>query len=278
MAKRKQAIAVKDQSSEIDAFLGKTFGGRTGTEDMDSSDITIPRIKVAQAMSEEVKAGDMKEGDIFLNITGEVLAKAGEALDVVILLYSKEYMLWADRKDTAHEGIMARARSIRIDGRLVYGWDKPNQTFETKIDGRTKVKWHTEQYLVPEEGLDSWGSQIPGDTDSGKAATVHHNYIVALPGFENLVAAFSLSKSQVKRAKDLNATLSMGSLPLCARQFTVVTEQEKNDHGSFANIRFRPNGRVESLEALKAYADIQIGFEGTDWRVDDAQESEEKAF
>lgn len=277
MAKRKQ-VAVKDQSSEIDTFLKKTFGGRTGTEDMDSSDITIPRIKIAQAMSEEVKAGDMKEGDIFLNITGEVLAESGEALDVIILLYSKQYLLWADRKDPSKEGIMARARSIRIDGRLVYGWDKPNQTFETKIGGLTKVKWKTDDYLVPEEGLDAWGSQVPGDADSGKAATVHHDYIVVLPKFDNMVAAFSLSKSQVKRAKDLNTALKMGNLPLCARKFTVITEQEKNDHGSFANIRFRPNGRVEDITALEAYANIQLGFEDTDWKVDDAQESNEQAF
>ena len=38
--------------------------------------------------------------------------------------------------------------------------------------------------------------------DSGIAATAHHNYIVSLPSAGGLLAAFSLSKSQAKKAKD----------------------------------------------------------------------------
>jgi hypothetical protein len=207
----------------------------------------------------------VKEGDLFLNITGEVLAEAGKPLPFVPLVVGKEYILWRDRKDGG--GIFARARRTETPQGIRYVWDKPNQSFEHKLDGKMKVTWKTGK-CVEEDGLGDWGSEVPGDKESKIAATAHHNIIVALPTHGNLIAAFSLSKSQAKRAKDFNAMLKLSDAPIFARQFTVTTEEETSDENRYMNVRMKPNGFVADKAAFEAYKSMALGFEGVNVTVD----------
>jgi hypothetical protein len=236
-------VAVKVDNS-VPAFLQGT-DGYTGAEGIDKTDITIPQIKLGQAMSSEVKEGSVNEGDLFLNVTGEVLAEAGAPLRFIPIAGTKEYLLWRDRN---HEGggIMARAKKskqLTADGDPLYIWDKPGETFKNKVKGVVDVEWTTEaDGLVPETGLDAWGSEIPGEDDSGKAATAHHNYVVCLPDNGNLIAAFSLSRTQVKAANDFNAMLNMATLPIYARLFTVTTFEQTKGGDKWANLKMKPAG------------------------------------
>lgn len=260
------AVAVRKEGAvAVPSFL-EGYKGRTGTEGIDSADITIPRIKVGQAMSDEVKDGTLKEGALFLNITKEVLAEPGKALRFVLLARAKEFILWRPRKDNGG-GILARARAVQGEEGVRYKWDKGNQAFDVKVEGKTKVTWKTKDY-IDQDGLDAWGSEIPGNDESGIAATAHHNYIVVLPDHGNMVAALSLSKSQTKKAKDFNALLKLGgNVPVWARLFDVLTIDEQNDQGKFKNFRFEPAGFVNE-EQFKEYAAMAAGFVGRNVNVD----------
>jgi len=269
MAKSKQSTAVAKVEPKSTALATpdylKGYSGPTGSENIDVKDVTIPRILIGQSMSPEVKAGNVEEGDLFLNITGEVLAKKGVPLPFAPLVVGKEFILWRDRDDGG--GIFARARRTETPEGVIYAWDKPNQSFEHKVGGKVKVKWTTGK-CVEQDGLGDWGSEIPGDKESKIAATAHHNIIVALPTHGDLIAAFSLSKSQSKRAKDFNAMLKLGSAPIFARMFTATTEEEVSGENKYSNVRMLPAGFVPDAASFERYKGMALGFVGVSVTVD----------
>jgi hypothetical protein len=209
----------------------RNYRGPTGAENIDREDITIPRLKIAQAIADEVKNGQLQEGDLYLNVTGEALWSPGDKpLKAVIVAITKEYILWRPRKDGG--GILARAKPVMHNGTKRYQWDKPNQSFDVRIDGKVKVTWKTKRY-IDEDGLGNWGTEIPGNKDSSPAATEHHNYVVVLPDRDNIVAAISMTRSGVKRAKDWNTKIKMrgASTVVHSTQWLIETTDDQNSNG-----------------------------------------------
>lgn len=257
---------VKKDEAQLPDFLRDRVG-YTGAEDIENEDITIPRIKIGQAMSAEVKDGDVEEGDLFLNVTGEILAKAGQPLRFTPIARSKEYILWRDRNFEGG-GILARAKKTAKG----YAWDKPNQAFENRIGGKVKVEWKTGTIIGEDDNLDQWGSEIPGDKDSGIAATAHHNYVVSLPDHDGMIAAFSLARTQTKRAKDLNAMLRMAQLPMYARIFTATTDTEAGDGNTWRNVKFKPVGVVQDKDAFEMFEGMHEHYKGQGFTVDQSDE------
>jgi len=263
----KKAVTKSTAVAKVEDFPSylSDYKGPTGTEGIESDDITIPRIKIGQSMSEEVKSGDIPEGALFLNVSGDVLVGPNDKLPFVLLARSKEYILWNPREDGG--GILARAKPVSTKDGTRYAWDKPNTSFDVKVGGKVKVKWKTGKY-IDEDGLADWGSEIPGDKDSGIAATAHHNFVVALPTHGNLVAALSLSRSGAKKAKDFNALLKLGgNIPIFARVFTISTVDEKNDKGAFKNFAIKPAGFVAKDE-FPVFRSMAEGFLNANFSVD----------
>jgi len=236
-ASNKQEVATVEAGA-LPAYL-REYEGALGTENIAADDVTIPRIKLAQSMSPEVKEGRVAEGALFLNVDGRVLAEPGATLNFIPVAFGTEYILWRDQNDGG--GIFARARRVGNQGK--HFWDKPGETFEHKLRGVMKVKWTTGE-TVEDDGLGEWGSENPADPDSKIAATKHYNYIVYLPDFD-MVAALSLSRSAAKRAKDLNAMLRMGKAPIFARQMTVKSADDVGGDYQFKNYSFNNNGFVD---------------------------------
>lgn len=272
-----QELAKKETGAALPAYLDD-YKGHTGTEDMGADDVAIPRIKLGQALTAEVKDGVVKDGDLFLNVSQEVLAAKGEPLRIIPLVRTKEYILWNPQRG---EGILARAFPVNVNGTTRFEWDQPGAVFDVKVE-KKNVTWELKKY-VDENNMDKWGSAIPGDPDSGIAATLHYNFIVALPDDGNFIAALSLSKTQVKRAKEFNALLKMSSAPIFSRVFTVEATSEKNSEGEFNNLKFKPAGFVESQEEFNQYrmmaesfADRQIVVDQSDG--DSTENDTEEAF
>ena len=267
--------AVVPVDDTVPAFL-QEYKGDLGTEDIASDDVSVPRLKLAQGMSKEVKSGQMSEGDLYVNLTGEVVAAKGEDLRIVVVSSGKEFILWRDRKDGG--GIFTRAHrvEVEIDGeaKVRYLWDNPNETFEHKVQGLIPVKWTTKRY-IEDDGLAEWGSEIPGDKTSGIAATGHHNYVVVLPDFDNMVCALSLSRSQAKRAKDLNGMLKLSTRPAFSRYFTLTSEEESNDDQTYANYRFRPAGLIQEEEQFNFMRELFENFNEQGFKVDQSDAADQ---
>jgi len=94
VTKNSQAIAVSDVPDYI-----KQGGGR-GNENVDMSDMVIPRIEVAQALSKCLKESDpnyiegAKQGDLYNTVTRE---NYGSAIKVVPIVFKKEYLAWREQ-------------------------------------------------------------------------------------------------------------------------------------------------------------------------------------
>jgi len=281
MATKKQendtAVAVVDTKAALPAYLAD-YQGETGAESIDNEDVTIPRIKLGQDMSPEVQAGTVARGALYLNVTGEVLAEPGEALEIVVIVQAKEFILWQDRQFDGG-GILARAKKVLDPNteEFRYAWDKPNQTFENKIKGILPVTWETKTF-VDENGMDRFGSANVDDPDSHPAATAHHNYVVVLPGHDNMVAALSLSNSQVKKAKDLNAMLKMGTTPIFARRFALTTRDDTSKAGDdFKNIDFKPAGFLEDERSFNYTKGLYESFSHKGFTVDQSDSDNTKS-
>jgi hypothetical protein len=298
---RKPGTALATRSDNATALATpdylKGYTGRTGTEDITTDEINIPRLKLGQDMSKEVQGGDVARGDLFLNINGEVVNEAGEKLPFVIIKRYREIILWRPQKDGG--GILDRA-VLQPNGK--FKWLNGPATYKVKIEGKVAVEWTTGVYVedLTVEGQNDekisildWGSEIPGDKESGKAATEHHNYIVVLPTRDCMVSALSLSRTAAPRAKDFNADLKMSSMPLQARLFTVESVDDNRDGNDFKNYKFRKNAvAIEGVTsenpsfvnaALYArFADMAKAFEGKAVTVDqtdggDAEDKDDRA-
>jgi hypothetical protein len=258
-------VAVKESAPVAE------WEGETGAEDIGSEDLNIPRIYLAQALSEPVKSGAMKEGSLYLNITEEVLAEPGEPLTIVPLIYSKEYLLWRDRNDNGG-GIMARATKDPETGK--HRWDKPNHEFTTKYGKPPKAVTYKTGTFVEDDGLKGWGSAFPDDPQSPPAASEHHNYIVLLPDHDDTVAAISLSRTQLARARNFNTMLKMSKHPIYHRAFAMISEDDKRDLGAFKNVRFRPIGVVD--DSIKAFTeDLRDSFKQVNVTFEEVPDTEE---
>jgi hypothetical protein len=275
----KKDVVVAAENASLPSYL-QGFQGPTGTEDIGAEDVTVPRLKIGQDMSKEVQSGDVERGDLFLNVTGSTLVEAGEKLPFVVLARAKEYILWRPKKDNGG-GILARAKPVQTPDGVRYAWDKPNQSFEVKIEGVQKVTWKTKTY-IDEDGLGEWGSEIPGDKDSKIAATAHHNYVVILPTKDDLIVALSLSRTASPKAKDFNAMLKMGKGPLQSRIYTVETVDDNRGDDAFKNYKFLAAGFVPSEADFKRYEALATSFKQKSFTIDqtdgdDAVEKDERA-
>jgi hypothetical protein len=82
-----------------DFLVGKT-GGR-GAENVSTDDMIIPRVELIQALSPARNKKDAahiegaEEGMLYNNVTRELY---GESVTVVPVYYSKQYLVWKDRK------------------------------------------------------------------------------------------------------------------------------------------------------------------------------------
>ncbi len=252
---KKQVTKVEDK---LPAYL-QDYQGPMGSENIEVEDVEIPRIKLGQGTSPEVKDKSVPEGAFFLNVTGQVLAAPGEPLRIVVVGQSKEFILW---KDQLFEGggIFARAHKVEVGGEAEYEWDKPGQTFKNMIKGVLAVEWTTGKY-VSDNLMDKFGSSDVKNQDSVPAATGHFNYVVLLPDHDNIVAAISLSNSAFKRGKKFNALLKMPSkFPTFARVYNVTSDDQTNPAGQiYKNWVIKPAGNIEddlfpvTLELFKQF-------------------------
>lgn len=245
----------------------KDYQGPLGTESIETEDVNIPRLKLAQGLTPEVKDKLVNDGDLFHSITKQIIIPQGQTGLVIPVAYSKEYILWRDRKDGG--GIFARAKRVLHGGEVRYAWDKPNSSFEHKLQGTVKVIWKTREF-IDQDGLDKFGSSFPQDGESQPAATAHFNYIMALPDFDYTLVAVSFARSSAKKAKDLNAMLKMGGAPMFARVFQLGAVPAQNEQGDrYFNYSVMPAGFIQDATAFqnlrRLHQDLSAKSFDVDW-------------
>lgn len=271
MAKSSKAVATVKQNRPPAQF-GKSKYAGMGQETIESDDIFMPRLKLGQAMSPEVKDGILNEGDLFNSVTGEIICPAGEKIPAIVVMRNKEYILWDDRKGD-DRGMLARAQRVMVNDQPRYAWNKPNETFEVKVDGKTKVKYKLGKF-IDEDGLNEWGTQLPGNQESPPAVNEHQNFILALPDRDFELIAVSMSRTSVGVAKKLLTSLKMGSAAIFERQYELGSFIDNRGENKFANYQFSPGWTPVEEETADKMAEAFKGLAGKVINVDQSQDDE----
>lgn len=274
----------KTGASQLPDFM-KDHAGE-GQEAITREDIKMPRLKLGQSMTPEVKDKMAEEGDLIHNITKQVLCAAGNTLPAIPVCYNKEYIIWYDRKGPNGGGIAARAqRQIMPDGAIRYIWDKPGIEITDKLDGKMPVKYQLKTFTTfnadggddNTDTLAAWGSQVPGDRESKPAATCHHNYVFMLPEHDEQMIAVSMSKTSAKKAEEFNTMLKMGKIPTYARIYKLSTFIDQSDDNKFANYQFGGFEPVQDEEQFNELRKMYLMLKEKGVDVDFSDEEGNKA-
>lgn len=173
-----------------------------GVENIESSDVVIPRIKICQSTSTQIKeeVQGIKDGDIYNSLTKEVY---GDTINLVILLYWKSTIWFTD------------------DFKLIGTIYKDIATGE-EIQLGNDIKHCLEH---KNEGIDAFNYMVLTDKELGQAIKTKS---IQFPSI------FSCLSAAMGNARQLNGKLKTNSLdriPIYAQVVTVKTQLKKFSKG-----------------------------------------------
>lgn len=249
-------------ASKVDSALPAYLQGQaqgSGLRGLDSSDFVIPRIKLLQGISPELETHDnAKSGMFWLNVLDEPLSDPQGTLKFIPISNKKRFLLLAPRSDS--RGILARAD----DG---IHWTPPDAEFEVRLKNVPKpVLWKTAE-TVAKSGLAEFGSSNPADPDSNPAATLFYEYLVYLPEFPQFgPVLLSLSRSQARKARDLNGKIELRRTPMQSQLFEAGVMKETHSEGDYWNYKFQSAGWAaeDDYKTCTTYADRYKDYRGAD--------------
>ncbi len=250
MAKDLQTEAPKSTdvatTPEVPDYMREYKGG-AGLTGMGAEDLIIPRIKLLQATSPELLAFETaKAGDFWHNVLNVSL---GREFRFIIASDKKRYLLSVPLGGSP-EGVLARSDDA-------IHWNPPDGSWDVKLKGKKNtIKWRTTP-LVRESGLTQFGSADPEDPSSGPAAILFYDYVSYLPDAPELSPVLlSLSRSQIKKGKDLNSKVELrsGRQPMQSMIFKATSVNDKSAQGPYSNYAVYSDGSAtqEQYETVMA--------------------------
>jgi hypothetical protein len=193
-----------------------------GLEQITAADVEVPRIKLLQALSPELKAhDDLRAGMWYHTVADQGL---GRKLTVIPVYIDQSFILWRPRKSGG--GILARA----MDG---IHWTPANVEFKVKLDNGGDATWKT-AHTVSKSGLAEWGSTDPKDPSSPPAATRMYNIAVVILDAPQLSpAVVTMQRASIKVARKFLAKLRLATatMPLFGLMLELGAEEAKNAQG-----------------------------------------------
>lgn len=243
------AVANPATSNALPAYLQ---GRASGKENIDQSDMLIPRVALMQSTHPEVEEQKVQAGRFWHTVLEEDLGP--ELDDLVIVHHSKRYTLWKPRHEGG--GILARAS----DGRH---WDPQyrGMTFEIQPDKnrpRHKVTWAISKdgRVSKDEGLGAWGTSDPTNEDSQPAATLTHVLVcVRAKAMHMGPFVILLQRTSEKVAKGLLTKVNLDPAPIYAQIYKMGVKTDSGPSGDYKQYTFVKNGYapeelIDKLEEL----------------------------
>jgi len=231
---------VLKQETTRPAFLNKIQSVR-GSEEVDTDDLVIPRLELAQSLSPCLIKEDpsyipgIEKGDLFNNVTREIYGT-----DVVVcpVMFKKEYLLWRDRKNDiggfyGAYGTLMEAEDVRNT------LDRPENV--------EAVKTHQHLCLLVR--------------DNGKVEEI----------------AISMAKSKRRPSSFWNSLIRINDGDRFSRLYTVASVADKSDAGPFQNFKVSNFGFVNEdvfKAGAKLYDIIKLGNVTVNRSLEEASKNE----
>jgi hypothetical protein len=255
LASSKTEIAKNEKTElvnieQVPDFLQAHLGQSTGLEDVDQSDILIPRLGLCQALSPQKRKShasyieDLKEGDLFNTVTQEIY---GESLEVIVLFFFKNRIKYFDID--AGGGIDCISSNGIDMGRI-------------SPDGCSVCKFST---------FGNGEEVVEGEKQSPPECTLYHNFMLIETKTMSPLAA-SFKSTGLKVSKQLNAQIRMSRLPMYAKRYKISSVTARSGDLEWFEKKFTVLGFVnpdvykemeKNFETLKK-ANIKVDTTGED--------------
>lgn len=232
MSKNKD-LAVQEKSTlatnqEVPDFLKGQVGNQAGMEDVEQSDLLLPRLGLCQSLSPQRRKGDeafiegLEEGQLFNTVTKEIY---GAELTLIALFFFKNRIKYFDIDDGG--GIDCISANGIDQGRI-------------SPDGCIVCKFSR------------WGN---GETDDEHGndhplCTLYHNFMAYLPE-QNSPIAVSYKSTGLKISKQFIANVRITRLPMYAKYYKVTTVEMRDGKNLWYEKKLTP-GEYVSPELFKA--------------------------
>ena len=193
MAKNEIAKVQNQFPTEVPDFLRKD-GPARGAEEVTAQDLIIPRLEIIQALSPARKKNDpsyiegAEEGMLFNNVTRQLY---GTEVLVVPVYYTKQFLLWKDRKKSG-------------------GVNGFRGAFPTQADAEAAVR------ALP-----------PEDADVEIADTAQH-FCLLINGDAVEEIVLSMAKSKLKVSRRWNSLIRMNGNDSFSRVYRISGTTETN--------------------------------------------------
>jgi len=225
----KNQVAVKEEFQLMsDTLPDYMKQGNRGAENVGTDDMIIPRIELIQALSPVRKKTDAsyiegaEEGMLYNNVTRVLY---GETVTVVPVYYTKQFLVWKDRK-------LGGGGSNGFRG-----------AFPTEAAARDAIA------ALAEEGLEV-------------ADTAQH-FVLVQNGEDWQEAVISMAKSKIKVSKRWNSLIRMTNTDSFSRAYKLSATTETNARNeSYFNFNITPLGFVPKAlydRAEKLYETVRTG-------------------
>lgn len=193
----KKAVVKKEEGTNLPAASAMPLG----TENIDSEDISIPKILCAQKMSDAVDDGDVKPGDFYESLNREILDEYDKTDPKGIkLVFFGSYKQWIVNEDGKFKEI------------LEYTAQNKNLPAEEVIDGKTYKRYVAHNYYC-----------LPyGDVLADPEASFPH--------------VISFKSTSTKAARTINTVvmkMAKKGLPLWSTVFEINRVQKENEKGKY---------------------------------------------
>lgn len=198
-----KAVALKEtKTAVVKSTGGRKLTGR-GFENLEMTDILLPRIKLTQNGSPEVVDKSAKAGEIILALSGENFG--GKGVLITPIMHFRSRIKWKDRDDGG--GIECSSP----DGKI------PRDT--TKFSPTCSTCTHAE-----------WDNTAKKKKDMAPKCTLYDNFLVMVnDSTEPIIIPFERTKMKVSKKLYSMGALSGGDM--WARQYKLSVVEEKNEEG-----------------------------------------------
>lgn len=192
-------------------------------ENLETTDLLVPKIFHQQALSKFVSDGKARPGDFCDSLTGEILAKKEDKLEIVIFGTFKTMVI------------------------------------ETYNPVRDQFDYKETITITPDNAREWASVGLMAETPEGKLKyNLQYNFYCLLPSrLAELPYVLTLGSTKTRVAKKLNTMLyklSQMKRPGASVVFELTSKQEKNDRGSWFGIEISQGRNAESNELAIAHA------------------------
>ncbi len=235
---QEQTKALSLAGQELPSYLTASTDGR---EQIDASDLSLPRLLVMNPLSDQVKNEVARAGDLVENVTGTVLYERKQAIPLKGVFIAQRRM----RQKWTPKGQAIGIQCYSPDGRLAIN---PNGIAKGVSTDDCSICEHA-----------NFTKDAEGKTVA-PLCTEYREFLFLAEGYP-LPLILSLGKSAAKIGKKLveklNADMGMTNRPMYAFQFALSTVAKQNGGNDWWAAEIKPSGFPSEalfLAAQKLYS------------------------